>query len=163
MSSFHFLHSTGKLVSLEGSPIDSQVVQQKVVLVVNVASRCGLTPQYTGLVSLQSKYEAQGFVVLGVPCNQFGRQEPGSEEQIRQFCDLNFGVNFPLLAKQHVNGPERSALYQYLIGGGEDIQWNFEKFVLSRQGHVLHRFAPNVDPRDSALIEAIETALIVDV
>ena len=159
MSSFHFLHSMGKLVSLEGTPISSEVVQQKVVLVVNVASRCGLTPQYTGLVSLQSKYEKQGFTVLGVPCNQFGRQEPGSSDQIRQFCDLNFGVNFPLLIKQDVNGANRSLLYQYLVGDGEDIQWNFEKFLLSRQGNVVHRFTPNIEPNHQIMIEAIENAL----
>ena len=98
MSNFRFLHSTGKLISLEGTPLSSEIVEKKVILVVNVASRCGLTPQYTGLVSLQSTYAEQGFTVLGVPCNQFGKQEPGNAEQIRQFCDLNFGVNFPLMA-----------------------------------------------------------------
>ena len=159
MSSFHFLHSMGKLISLEGTPINSDVVQQKVVLVVNVASRCGLTPQYTGLVSLQNTYGAQGLTVLGVPCNQFGRQEPGNAEQIRQFCDLNFGVNFPLLEKQDVNGANRSLLYQFLVDGGEDIQWNFEKFLISRQGVVLHRFPPSVGPSDPTLVRALEHAL----
>lgn len=159
MSNFRFLHSTGKLIALEGTPLSSEIVEKKVILVVNVASRCGLTPQYTGLVSLQSTYAEQGFTVLGVPCNQFGKQEPGNAEQIRQFCDLNFGVNFPLLAKQDVNGASRSALYQFLIGDGEDIQWNFEKFILSRQGDVLHRFAPSVGPNQQVLVEAIEGAL----
>lgn len=159
MSNFRFLHTTGKLLTLEGTPIDSEVVDQKVILIVNVASRCGLTPQYTGLVSIQSKYQAKGFTVLGVPCNQFGKQEPGNAEQIRQFCDLNFGINFPLLTKQDVNGLSRSPLYQFLIGNGEDIQWNFEKFLLSRQGNVLHRFAPSTEPNDQALIEAIEKAV----
>lgn len=159
MANFRFLHSTGKLISLEGAPLNSEIVEQKVILVVNVASRCGLTPQYAGLVSLQSKYEEQGFTVLGVPCNQFGKQEPGNAEQIRQFCDLNFGINFPLLAKQDVNGPNRSSLYQFLIGDGEDIQWNFEKFVLSRQGDVIHRFAPGIEPSQEILKGAIERAL----
>ena len=159
MSNFRFLHSTGKLISLEGTPLNSEVVEQKVVLVVNVASRCGLTPQYAGLVSLQSKYEEQGFTVLGVPCNQFGKQEPGNADQIRQFCDLNFGVNFPLLAKQDVNGGNRSSLYQFLIGEGADIQWNFEKFVISRQGNVIHRFTPNIEPSQQVLTDVIEEAL----
>lgn len=159
MANFRFLHSTGKLISLEGVPLNSEVVEQKVILVVNVASRCGLTPQYAGLVSLQSKYEKQGFTVIGVPCNQFGKQEPGNAEQIRQFCDLNFGINFPLLAKQDVNGPNRSSLYQFLIGDGEDIQWNFEKFVLSRQGNVIHRFAPGIEPNQQVLRSVIERAL----
>ena len=159
MSNFRFLYTTGKLISLEGMPLDSEIVENKVVLIVNVASRCGLTPQYAGLVALQSKYAAQGFTVIGVPCNQFGRQEPGNSEQIRQFCNLHYDVNFPLLTKQDVNGANRSDLYQFLIGDGDDVQWNFEKFVLSRQGNVIHRLAPSVAPDQRVLIDAIEQAL----
>ena len=160
MSNFVFLNTTGKLISLEGDPLDTDVLHQKVVLVVNVASRCGLTPQYRALVSLQKKYADQGFSVLGVPCNQFGKQEPGNAEQIRQFCSLNFGVNFPILTKQDVNGQHRSELYQFLVGTGADIQWNFEKFLLSKNGTVVQRFAPNIEPNDSSLLEAIDQALV---
>jgi glutathione peroxidase len=159
MSSFIFLNTTGKLISLEGFPIDTLVLQGKVLLIVNVASRCGLTPQYSSLVELQSRYAAQGFSVVGVPCNQFGKQEPGTAEQIRQFCSLNFGVDFPLLAKQDVNGQTRSPLYQFLVGDGADIQWNFEKFLLSKTGDVLGRFSPSLTPDDPQIITAVEAAL----
>lgn len=160
MSSFVFLNSTGTLISLEGAPLDTDVLHRKVVLVVNVASRCGLTPQYTELESLHKKYASQGFCVLGVPCNQFGKQEPGNADQIRQFCDLNFGISFPLLVKQDVNGSHRSDLYKFLVGSGDDIAWNFEKFLLSRNGDVVQRFAPSVEPNDPTLIQAIEHALL---
>ena len=159
MSQFNFLNTTGKLISLEGIPLDSELLKGKVVLVVNVASRCGLTPQYTDLVALHQQYAEQGFSVLGVPCNQFGRQEPGTPEQIRQFCTLNFNVQFPLLEKQDVNGLQRSLLYRYLVGNGPDIQWNFEKFLLSKEGSVCHRFAPSVQPFASELTTAL-TALL---
>ena len=159
MSQFHFLNTTGKLIALEGMPLDSELLKGKVVLVVNVASRCGLTPQYTELVALHQQYAEQGFSVLGVPCNQFGRQEPGTPEQIRQFCTLNFNVQFPLLEKQDVNGLQRSPLYRYLVGDGPDIQWNFEKFLLSKDGRVAHRFAPSVTPLAPELTAAITTLL----
>ena len=126
-------------------------------LVVNVASACGATPQYAGLQSLHEAH--QDLTVVGFPCNQFGRQEPGNSEQIRQFCNLHYDVNFPLLTKQDVNGANRSDLYQFLIGDGDDVQWNFEKFVLSRQGNVIHRLAPSVAPDQRVLIDAIEQAL----
>ncbi len=159
MSQFNFLHTTGKLISLDGRPLDSELLKGNVVLVVNVASRCGLTPQYTELVTLHHNYSPQGFCVLGVPCNQFGRQEPGTPDQIRQFCTLNFNVQFPLLEKQDVNGVQRSPLYTFLVGEGADIQWNFEKFLLSREGSVAHRFAPNITPLAPDLTSKIEGLL----
>lgn len=160
MSQFSFLNATGKLISLDGIALNTDVLRGHVLLIVNVASRCGLTPQYTELVDLQNKYSARGFSVVGVPCNQFGKQEPGTPEQIRQFCTLNFGVNFPLLEKQDVNGAYRSPLYQFLVGEGEDIQWNFEKFLLSKRGDVLHRFSPSFAPTSPEIISAIEKALV---
>ncbi|KJE76120.1 hydroperoxy fatty acid reductase gpx1 [Ferrimicrobium acidiphilum DSM 19497] len=136
-----------------------------VLLVVNVASQCGLTPQYEGLVSLHHKYQDQGFTVLGFPCNQFGEQEPGSSEEIATFCSTTYGVDFPMFAKIEVNGENRHPLYQILTGveDGEnaagDIQWNFEKFVVSRDGSVIRRFRPMVTPEDSELVGAIEELL----
>ena len=159
MSDFTFLHTTGKLISLEGNPLDSDILKGKVVLVVNVASRCGLTPQYTQLVSLHQKYAARGFSVLGVPCNQFGKQEPGTPEQIRQFCTVKFNVDFPILEKQDVNGVHRSSLYQFLVQSGPDISWNFEKFLISKNGEVVQRFDPSTAPDASNVISAIEAAL----
>ena len=159
MSDFTFLHTTGKLLSITGKPLDSDLLKGKVVLVVNVASRCGLTPQYTQLVDLHDKYHAKGFTVLGVPCNQFGRQEPGTAEQIQQFCSSRYGVQFPLLQKQDVNGNTRSSLYRVLVGQGPDITWNFEKFLLSRDGRVVERFSPSVAPLDTAITAAIEKVL----
>ena len=159
MSDFTFLHTTGKLLSIAGKPLDSDHLKGKVVLVVNVASRCGLTPQYTQLVDLHNTYHGRGFTVLGVPCNQFGRQEPGTAEQIQHFCSSNYGVQFPLLQKQDVNGNTRSPLYRVLIGHGPDITWNFEKFLLSRDGRVVERFSPSTAPLDAAITSAIEKVL----
>ncbi|MFD0890453.1 glutathione peroxidase [Streptosporangium algeriense] len=134
-------------------------------LVVNVASRCGLTPQYSGLVELQRTYGGAGFTVVGVPCNQFMGQEPGSPEEIQEFCSTTYGVDFPLLAKTDVNGEGRHPLYASLTetpdaeGTAGDIQWNFEKFLVSREGEVLARFRPGVEPGDPAVVAAIEKAL----
>jgi glutathione peroxidase len=128
----------------------------KVLLVVNVASECGFTPQYAGLEALQRKYAGRGFAVLGFPCNQFGAQEPGSEDQIRQFCESRFGVTFPLFAKIDVNGPGTHPLYAYLkaaepgLLGSEGIKWNFTKFLVGKDGRVVKRYAPTTKP------EAIE-------
>lgn len=134
-----------------------------VLLIVNTASECGLTGQYEGLQRLFDDYAARGFFVIGMPCNQFGGQEPGTAEQIEEFCSLNYGVNFPLLAKADVNGEDAHPLYQFLKQqtGGEDIQWNFEKFVISDSGEVLGRFSPKTDPEDDALLELIEEHLPV--
>ncbi|MEV7006419.1 glutathione peroxidase [Streptosporangium sp. NPDC051022] len=143
----------------------AELAGDKSVLVVNVASRCGLTPQYTGLVELQRTYGEAGFTVVGVPCNQFMGQEPGSAEEIQEFCSTTYGVDFPLLAKTDVNGDERHPLYASLTetsdadGEAGDVQWNFEKFLVSRDGEVLARFRPRVEPGDPAVIAAIEKSL----
>jgi glutathione peroxidase len=137
----------------------------KVVLVVNVASKCGLTPQYTGLEALQKEFSAKGFSVLGVPCNQFGAQEPGSADEITTFCSTNYGVTFPLTEKIDVNGPGRHPLYEQMTkvtdaeGHSGDIRWNFEKFLVGKDGNVIARFSPMVTPEDDALRTAIRNAL----
>jgi glutathione peroxidase len=155
-------------VSIKGLTSPTNVLQDianKVVLVVNVASKCGLTPQYTGLEALQKEFSAQGFTVLGVPCNQFGAQEPGSAEEITTFCSTNYGVTFPMTEKVDVNGDSRHELYKQLTpvpdaeGHSGDIRWNFEKFLIGKDGNVVARFGPMVSPDDSTLREAIRTAL----
>ena len=124
----------------------------KVLLVVNTASKCGFTPQYTGLEELQKKYAAKGFDVLGFPCDQFGHQEPGDENEIKNFCSLNYDVSFPMFAKIEVNGPNTHPLYQWLKGekagvlGTEAIKWNFTKFLIGRDGSVVKRYAPTDTP-----------------
>jgi len=133
------------------------------MLVVNTASKCGFTPQYEGLEALYKKYKDQGFVVLGFPCNQFGRQEPGSASDIEEFCQLNYGVSFPMFAKIDVNGDDADPLFTYLkksqkgILGSENIKWNFTKFLVNRDGDVAARFAPTVKPKD--LTKDIESLL----
>lgn len=150
---------------LDGSPADLHDQQGKALLIVNVASRCGLTPQYTGLERLQERYGARGFNVLGFPCNQFGKQEPGSAEEIATFCSTTYGVTFPMFAKIEVNGPGRDPLYGQLTqvadaeGVKGDIRWNFEKFLVSPKGEVVARFAPQVEPEDPKVIAAIEAQL----
>ena len=156
----------------------------KVVLVVNTASHCGFTPQYAGLETLYQKYAAQGLVVLGFPCNQFLEQEPGSSEEIKTFCSTTYGVTFPLFSKIDVNGEHRAPLYQKLIaaapkavapeGSGfyermaskgraplyvDDILWNFEKFLIGRDGQVVQRFSPDMTPEDPIVMESIKLAL----
>ncbi|MCW2680444.1 MAG: Glutathione peroxidase [Frankiales bacterium] len=137
----------------------------KAALIVNVASKCGLTPQYAALEALHEDLAPKGFTVVGVPCNQFKGQEPGSAEEIAQFCSATYGVTFPLLAKTDVNGEGRSPLFEQLAaapdaeGAAGDVQWNFEKWLLSPEGEVVGRFRPLVDPADPALREAVEAAL----
>ena len=137
--------------------------KDKVLLVVNVASKCGFTPQYKGLEALYEKMHARGLEVLGFPCNQFGAQEPGSEDEISQFCEINYGVTFPLFAKIDVNGGDAAPLYQHLkkarpgLLGSEAIKWNFTKFLVDRKGNVVERYAPNVEPE--ALAGDIEKLL----
>lgn len=159
MSVFHDLTLRG----LDGQELPLAPFKGQVVLVVNVASKCGLTPQYAGLEKLYQQYHAQGFHVLGLPCNQFAGQEPGSEADIRAFCSLTYGVTFPLSSKLEVNGPERHPLYRLLAGEGAefpgDITWNFEKFLVGPDGRVLARFSPRTTLDDPALIEAVEQAL----
>ena len=133
----------------------------KVLLIVNTASKCGFTPQFTGLEKLYQQYKDQGFLVLGFPCNQFGGQDPGSNEQIGVFCQKNYGVDFPMFAKVDVKGAEAHALFRYLTNNskgvlGNGIKWNFTKFLIGKDGTVLHRYAPTTKPE--ALQEDIEKA-----
>ena len=134
-----------------------------VLLIVNTASKCGLTGQYEGLQRIFNDYAMRGFFVIGMPCNQFGEQEPDTADEISDFCSVNYGVSFPLLAKADVNGENTHPLYAFLkdATGGEDIQWNFEKFVVSDSGEVLGRFSPKTDPEDDELLELIEDNLPV--
>lgn len=159
MSAFHDI----KLKTLDGQELPLELFKGQVVLVVNVASKCGLTPQYAALENLYQQYKDKGFNVLGLPCNQFAGQEPGSEEEIRAFCSLNYGVTFPLGEKLEVNGPQRHQLYRLLAGEGAeypgDITWNFEKFLVGKNGAVLARFSPRTTPDDPAVISAIDKAL----
>ncbi|WP_280399722.1 glutathione peroxidase [Nocardia carnea] len=142
-----------------------ELVGDKAVLLVNVASKCGLTPQYTGLVELQNTYGDRGFSVVGFPCNQFMGQEPGTAEEIAQFCSTTYGVDFPLLEKADVNGDDRHPLYREIVetpdaeGTAGDVQWNFEKFLINRDGTVAGRFRPTTAPDADTLVAAIEKAL----
>src|ERR1700746_3717446 len=148
--------------ALDGSAFNLGSLEGREVLVVNVASKCGLTPQYTGLEDLQKRFADRGFTVLGVPCNQFGGQEPGSADEIQTFCSTTYGVTFPLTEKVDVNGQQRHPLYQLLTGipdgSGQagDIQWNFEKFLVSPAGQIVARFRPTTEPGSSEVVEAIE-------
>jgi glutathione peroxidase len=154
-----------KQKTLEGKDKNLADFKGKAVLVVNVASKCGLTPQYTGLQKLHEKYAARGFLVLGFPCNQFAGQEPGSEAEIADFCERNYGVTFPMFAKLEVNGASRAPLYQWLTSqptqpdGPGDVMWNFGKFLLDKQGNVVARFNPRVAPDAPELTSAIEKTL----
>jgi glutathione peroxidase len=151
--------------ALLGGPADLAQYRGRAMLIVNVASRCGLTPQYAGLQQLADRYADRGLVVLGVPCNQFGGQEPGAAEEIVEFCQANYGVTFPLTEKVDVNGPDRHPLYRQLTGApdgtGEagDVQWNFEKFVVAPDGSVAARLRPEVTPDAPELVDAVEKVL----
>ncbi|MFJ9645786.1 glutathione peroxidase [Streptomyces sp. NPDC004244] len=153
------------LTTLSDEPTTLGAYQGKAILLVNTASQCGLTPQYSGLARLQFAYEERGFTVIGVPCNQFGEQEPGTAEDIQTFCATGFGVTFPMLEKSEVNGENRHPLYQELVktpdadGETGDIQWNFEKFLISPAGEVVARFRPRVEPESAEVIAAIEAHL----
>jgi glutathione peroxidase len=153
------------LRTLRGEPTSLAEHKGKALLVVNVASKCGLTPQYTGLEQLHEEYESRGFSVLGFPCNQFGQQEPGSPEEIATFCSTTYGVTFPIFEKIDVNGEARHPLYVELTkqpdaeGKAGDIQWNFEKFLLSPDGEIVARFRPLTEPAAPELVNAIEQAL----
>ncbi|MGV0790231.1 glutathione peroxidase [Mycolicibacterium sp. XJ1819] len=153
------------LTTLDGNPTTLAELADGAVLVVNVASKCGLTPQYTALEQLAKDYRDRGLTVVGVPCNQFMGQEPGTAEEIQTFCSTTYGVTFPLLAKTDVNGPERHPLYAELTktpdAGGEagDVQWNFEKFLIAPGGKVAKRFRPRTEPDAPEVVEAIEEIL----
>ena len=150
---------------LQGGPADLGQYRGKAVLVVNVASRCGLTPQYEGLQRLQDTYGDRGFTVLGVPCNQFMQQEPGTADEIAEFCSATYGVSFPLFEKIEVNGPGRHPVYDELTavpdasGTAGDIQWNFEKFLIGPDGAVVARFRPQTVPDAPEVVAAIEKNL----
>jgi glutathione peroxidase len=149
--------------SIDGSPDLLGKLRGKVVLAVNVASRCGLTPQYDGLEKLQQDLKDRNFTVIGFPCNQFGAQEPGTEQQIVEFCQTTFDVTFPMSSKLEVNGADRHPLYQFLTspdtGVAGDITWNFEKFLVGRDGTVLKRYPPPTKPQDSGILHDIADAL----
>src|SRR5258706_1190 len=148
---------------IDGKDTTLRAYQGKVVMIVNVASHCGYTPQYKNLEAVYQKYKGQGFVVLGLPCNQFGGQEPGTNEEIKQFCTSKFNVTFPLYDKIDVNGANRHPLYVALAGKDSpfpgDIKWNFNKFLIGKDGKILHRFDSKVTPDSPELTEAIEAAL----
>jgi glutathione peroxidase len=153
------------LKSLDGDDGVLAGQKGKVSLLVNVASFCGLTPQYEGLEALYERYGAQGFSVIGIPCNQFGAQEPGTADEIKTFCSTSYGVKFPLTEKIEVNGDDRHALYEQLTptadaeGHTGDIRWNFEKFLIGRDGEIIARFSPLVEPANDELVGSIEKAL----
>jgi glutathione peroxidase len=157
--------SDHSIKNLDGSDADLNALQGKAVLAVNVASRCGLTPQYAGLEKLQATYADKGFTVVGFPCNQFMGQEPGTAEEIQTFCSTTYGVTFPIMEKIDVNGDDRHPIYTELTqtadadGHDGDIRWNFEKFLIGPDGTVKARFAPQVEPEDAAVTSAIESAL----
>ena len=150
---------------LDGEATTLADLQGQVALLVNVASRCGLTPQYNGLERLHERYAGRGFTVAGFPCNQFMGQEPGNAEEIAQFCSATYGVTFPLFEKIDVNGPDRHPLYERLTavsdaeGKAGDVQWNFEKFLVSPAGEIVGRFRPRTEPEDPTLVAAIESLL----
>ena len=154
-----------KVKTIDGETVDLAKFKGKVLLVVNVASRCGNTPQYDPLQTLHEKYEAKGLVVMGFPCNQFGKQEPGSEADIKEFCSTKYAVTFPMFSKVEVNGAGADPFYQELTSvGGEPVgkgpvKWNFEKFLIGRDGEVVARFGAKVKPDAPEVVAAIEKAL----
>ena len=153
------------LTTLDGKPTSLADYADRAILLVNVASKCGLTPQYAGLEKLARDYADRGLTVIGVPCNQFMGQEPGTPEEIQTFCSTTYGVTFPLLAETDVNGDDRHPLYAELTktadadGQAGDIQWNFEKFVIAPGGEVVSRFRPRTEPDAPEVVAAIETVL----
>lgn len=161
MANFHDF----KAITIDGDEKSLGDFAGKTLLVVNVASQCGLTPQYKGLEELQRKYKGRGFAVLGFPCNQFAGQEPGSDEEIKSFCETRFDVTFPLFSKIDVNGEGRHPLYEYLTSqetqpdGPGDIKWNFAKFIIDKKGEVVARFDPAAEPTSKEVTKAIEEAL----
>jgi glutathione peroxidase len=153
------------VTALDGGPADLHAYEDELALIVNVASKCGLTPQYAVLEQLHEQYRDRGFTVLGFPCNQFGGQEPGSAEEIAEFCSATYGVSFPMFSKVEVNGPGRDPIYDELTavpdqaGEAGDIQWNFEKFLVAPGGKVVARFRPRTAPDSPEVVAAIESNL----
>jgi len=148
------------LNSIDGASTPLSTYKGKVVLVVNVASKCGYTPQYAGLEALYEKYKAKGFVIVGVPANNFGGQEPGSDEEIKTFCSRNYNVTFPMMSKVSVKGADKTPLYQYLTEAtGGEIKWNFTKILIDKKGGIVSRFESAVTPESAEMAKAIEQAL----
>ena len=148
------------LNDIDGRPVPLAGYKGKVVLIVNVASKCGFTPQYTGLEALYEKYKDQGFVILGVPANNFGAQEPGTNDEIKTFCTRKYNVSFPMMSKVSVKGDDITPLYKYLTATkGGDVKWNFTKFLIGKDGQIAERFESAVKPDDPALTGAVESAL----
>jgi glutathione peroxidase len=151
--------------SIDGQPVSLKTYSGKVVLLVNVASKCGFTPQYAGLEALYEKYKDRGLVIVGIPANNFGSQEPGTNEEIKKFCSNKYNVTFPMMAKVSVLGDDKTPLYQYLTDKsqdpqfGGDIKWNFTKFLFDRTGNLVARFEPNVTPDSAEVQTAVESAL----
>ena len=154
-----------KVKDIHGKTVDLDVYKGKVLLVVNTASKCGFTPQYKGLEKLYENMHGKGLEILGFPCNQFGAQEPGTADEIESFCELNYGVTFPLFAKIDVNGDNTAPIYKYLkhakpgLLGSEAIKWNFTKFLVDKNGNVISRFESKVTPESEDLVKAVEQAL----
>ena len=154
-----------KMKNIDGETVDLEDYEGKVVLIVNVASRCGLTPQYKGLQALYDQYKEKGLVILGFPCNQFGSQEPGTDSDIKSFCSTKYSVTFPMFSKIDVNGDEACPLYKKLTSeetkpkGAGKVSWNFEKFLVDTDGHLAARFSPRTAPDDSELVKKIESLL----
>jgi len=151
--------------SIDGQPVKLKSYKGKVVMLVNVASRCGYTPQYAGLEALYEKYKDRGFVIVGVPANNFAQQEPGTNEEIKKFCSTKYNVKFPMMAKVSVKGDDQTPLYQFLTSASDDpqfggeIKWNFTKFLVGRDGRLVARFEPAVTPDSAQVSSAIESAL----
>lgn len=150
------------VTSIDGKVTTMKDYAGKTLLIVNTASKCGYTPQYDGLEALYEKYKDKGLVVVGMPCNQFGGQEPGTEEEIKKFCTLKYNIKFPMLKKSDVNGPNRHPLYQFLLSNSadkKDIQWNFEKFLVDKHGKVVARFNSKAKPESEELVNLVEKNL----
>src|SRR3984957_10643777 len=154
------------LNSIDGQPAPLAAYKGHVMMLVNVASRCGFTPQYTALESIYEKYKERGFVIIGIPANNFGAQEPGTNQEIKTFCQSKYNVTFPMMSKVSVKGDDKAALYQYLTDKsanpktGGDIQWNFTKFLVGPDGEIIARFEPKITPESPEVMGAIEKALV---
>jgi len=153
--------------SLDGQPLDLSQFKGRVVMVVNVASKCGFTKQYEGLENLYKEYKDQGLVILGAPSNDFGGQEPGTAEEIAEFCSLTYGVTFPMTEKVDIKGEDRHPLYQFLTQSSSahsgNVRWNFTKFLIDKNGTIVDRFSPNTKPKSKKILDAITTQLAVEI
>lgn len=159
MNSFYDL----EFKSIRGKLVKMSDFKGKTLLIVNTASKCGYTPQYQGLQALYEKYKANDFLVLGFPSHDFGAQEPGSEKEIEEFCELNYGVNFPMFMKSAVKGEKKNSIFKFLIehsNNHDEVKWNFEKFLVGKDGQVLARFGSKVEPQSAEMVESIEKAVL---